>query len=209
MRGVQYESREAAARARQSDSIPFFAGFALGIDIVAPIMKAVGSYGGYEASLRANIRQKWFPVAELGYGTCDHTNETSHLHYKTSAPYFRIGADYNFNKDLLSGNRIYGGLRLAGTVFKYDLDGPPITDEIWGQSVDFSFAGVSSSAAWAELVFGLEAKIWKNFHIGWSARYKRRIYQKKTDAGAAWYIPGYGRNDSHTFGATFHLIFDI
>lgn len=204
VRGVQYVRGVVS-----TDSIPTFAGFSLGVDIVGPIRAAVSAQGSYEAFLRGNIRQRWFPVIEVGYGVCDQTDASSNIHFKTSAPYFRVGADYNFNKDRRSGNRVLGGLRLAGTSFKYDLDGPTMTDETWGGTVPYAFSGMSSTAVWAELVFGLEAKIWNNFHLGWSVRYKRRIYQKETEAGNAWNIPGYGKNDGHTFGATFSLIFDI
>lgn len=204
IRGVQY-TRVIEGK----DSIPYFAGLSIGVDAVGVIRATVSSQGSYEAFLRGNIRQQWFPIAEIGYAVCDHTDASSNLHFKTSAPYFRLGVDYNFNKDRRSGNRVLGGLRLAGTSFQYDLDGPALTDDTWGGTIPYTFSNVKSSAFWAEIVFGLEAKIWKNFHLGWSIRYKRRIFQKETEIGHPWHVPGYGKNDGHTFGATFNLIFDI
>lgn len=204
VKGIQY-----VAIRTSTDSIPFFSGFSIGVDVVAPIRAAVSSQGGYEGVLRANLQHRWFPLVELGYGVCDHKDYSSALHFKTAAPYLRIGCDYNFNKDFLSGNRILGGLRVAGSSFQYDLSGEPIQDLVWGGQTDYRFSKISSSAIWAELIFSLEAKIWKNFHLGWSVRYKRRLYHQQTIAGSPWHIPGYGKNDGHTFGATFHLTLDI
>ena len=145
----------------------------------------------------------------MGWGLSNHTDEITNLHFKTNSPYFKIGCDYNFVKNWRSGNRVFAGVRYAFTSFKYDLDGPPITDPIWGGTTPFAFSNVSSNMHWGEIVFGLEAKIWGIFHLGWSVRYKMRISQKETSLGQAWYVPGYGKNDSHALGGTFNVIFDI
>lgn len=58
-------------------------------------------------------------------------------------------------------------------------------------------------------MFGLEARVWGILHLGWSVRYKLRIYNKKSIVGDPWYVPGFGKNDSHALGGTFNVIFDI
>ncbi len=75
--------------------------------------------------------------------------------------------------------------------------------------LEYNFSDVKGNAAWAEVVFGLETRIWKHFSLGWSLRYKRRLSHKKTEVGKAWYLPGYGENDGHLFSGTFNLIFEI
>ena len=104
---------------------------------------------------------------------------------------------------------IFGGLRYAFTSFKYDVDGPAIVDPIYGTETPFSYHDVSANAQWMEVVFGLEAKIWKFVHLGWSFRYKFQTHEKKTSIGRVWYIPGYGKSDGTCLGGTFNLIFDI
>lgn len=189
--------------------IHFLQGFSVGIDLAGAIMYKVSSYGQLEGQLHINLKETYFPVIELGIGHTNHSDDETSLHYKTNAPYIRIGCDYNFNKDKGSKNRIYGGLRYGFTTFKYDLDGPNMTDPVWGTVIPYSFKNLSSNCSWLEFVFGLEAKIWSDFHIGWSIRYKRRLSQKLTPIGQAWYIPGLGKNDAHLFSGTFNLIFDI
>ena len=62
---------------------------------------------------------------------------------------------------------------------------------------------------WLELAFGVDAKIWGPVHLGWSVRYKRRLFHREGDVGDAWYVPGYGRNGGSRIGGTFNLIFDL
>lgn len=209
VRGIQYESREEAARAMSRKEQPLFAGFSISGDLCGAIMAAVSPYGQYEAAARANFKNRFFPTFEMGWGVSNHTDETTQLHYKTNAPYFRIGCDYNFANDASSGNRIFGGLRYAFTSFSYDLDGPAVTDPVWGTQTPFRFNGVSSGAQWGEVLFGLEAKVWGFFHLGWTFRYRFRFHVKNSSLGTPWYIPGYGKSEGHSIGGTFNIVFDI
>jgi len=95
-------------------------------------MAVVSPFGQYEAACRLNLRGTFFPIVEAGWGLSDHTDETTDIHYKTGAPYFRVGCDYNFANNKRSGNRIYGGLRYGFSSFSYDVDGPDIVDAVWG-----------------------------------------------------------------------------
>ena len=209
IRGIQYSSQEEAVQTMQEKSIPLLAGMSISGDVAGLVMAAWTSYGQIEGAFRLNLKERFFPIAEIGWGISDYTSDETDLHYKTNAPYIRIGCDYNFSKDLLSGNRIFGGLRYAFTTFTYDIDGPDIKDPYWGGSMPFHFTGLDGNCQWGEVVFGLEAKIWGYFHIGWSARYKFRLSQKKSSVGQAWYVPGFGKNETSTWGGTFNLIFDL
>ena len=51
----------------QKDSIPLFRGFAVSFDLVGLAMMELSDYGQYEGSLRINLHDEWFPIAELGY----------------------------------------------------------------------------------------------------------------------------------------------
>ena len=62
-------------------------------------MMELSDYGQYEGALRINLHDEWFPIVELGYGKASHTDDpATHLEYKTSAPYFRVGIDKNLLK---------------------------------------------------------------------------------------------------------------
>ena len=188
---------------------PFFCGMAVGVDALGCGLAAFSTYGEYGAMVRVNLKQKFFPVFETGLGVCDRTDDGTDIHLKVSAPYFRVGCDYNFLKDLNSGNRVFGGLRVAYTSFSYDISSPSMSDPVWHDQTDFAYNDVKSNMLWAELVFGLEAKIWRNFHLGWSVRYRRRFHQKVSVPGQSWYVPGFGKNDSSNFGGTVNLVFEL
>lgn len=172
-------------------------------------MAVATPYGQYEVFGRASIKDRFFPIVEFGIGTSNHTNEESNLHYKVNAPYFRVGCDYNFLKDRRSGNRIFAGLRYGLSYFKYDLDGPDLTDPVYGTTQPFSYTGLKGSMHWGEAVAGVETRIWRIFHLGWTVRYRLRFHEKQSEVGHAWYVPGYGKSDGHALGGTFNVVIDI
>lgn len=187
----------------------WLSGMSLSVDLLGALLTQVSSYGNYEAALRLNLRQKYFSTMEAGVGLCDRTEETTKTRFKTRAPYFRVGVDLNLARDKQSGNRIFAGMRYGFSAFKFDFTGAPVQDPVWHTSLPIHYPSQSSTAHWGELIFGLEAKIWRNFHLGWTGRYRKRLAQSSPDFGQAWYIPGYGKNADHTFGGTFNLIFDL
>lgn len=195
--------------AEKTDTVALFKGFAVSVDLFGLAQKAMGSYGQYEAALRINLKDKYFPIFELGLGETDHTSDVSQTTYKTTAPYFKIGVDFNILKNKHDIYRLYFGLRYAFTSFKYDVSNPTVTDPVWGEDVSYSYSGVKCSYNWAEIVFGVDAKICGPFHLGWSLRYRSRMSHNNGDLGNTWYIPGFGKNGGNNIGGTFNVIFDI
>lgn len=210
IRGVQYEtSQKSATTLAAQKKIPLFVGVSVSADICGAIMAGVTPYGQYEAATRINLRGRYFPTFEIGIGTSNHTNETTSLHYRVHSPYYRIGMDYNIAKNVRGAGRILIGLRYAFTNYKFDVDGPDISDPIYGGLVPFNYKSLKGISHWGEAVFGLEARVCGILHLGWTIRYKMRLYNKETAIDNAWYIPGYGKNDTHALGGTFNIIFDI
>lgn len=208
--GVQYHSpEEAAAALEAAKELPLFAGVSVGGDLCGAAMALLGKYGQYEAAARLNMRGRYFPIFEAGVGVSDHTNETTNNHFKVHAPYFRLGMDYNVMKNRRSGNRVFVGLRYAFSSFKYDVDGPALTDPVYGTTQPFAYEGLKGMNHWGEAVFGIEARVWGILHLGWSFRYRIRFSDKKSAIGSPWYVPGYGKNDTSALGGSFNLIFDI
>ena len=194
----------------ESDTLPLVMGYQAFVNVAGVVLWQFSDYGELEGGVRLNMRGKYFPSIEAGLGICDKTNDETNLHCKTTAPFVRLGCDYNFSRIKTSHNRIYGGLRFGYTTYKYDLDGPPLSDPYWqGGTADINFHGLSSSALWGEVVFGLETRLWRNLHVGWTARYKRRLHQKENANGNSYYIPGYGKNSDHLFTGTFNLVLEI
>lgn len=193
-----------------TDTIPLFQGFAVSTDLVGPGAYLFGSdFMSAEVALEVNLKNRFFPVVEIGYGKTDATNEDSELHYRTSAPYFRVGMDYNVQYKKRLPGYIFAGVRLGYTNFTYDVEGPSLKDPVWGGEAPFAFADVSGNALWGELLAGVKVTVCKNLMMGWSLRYKMRISVSDHPNSVPWYIPGFGANNNTKFGVAYNLIYRI
>ena len=193
----------------EKDTIAFFRGIAVSADLVGAAERALSDYGQFEAALRINLRDKYFPVIELGYGSADADDPSTRLAYKTSAPYGRIGLDINIAKNKHDDYRIYAGFRYAMTYYKFDVSSTDLKDPVWGDDVQFGAEGVKANYHWMEGVFGVDAKIAGPLRLGWSFRYRRRIAHNDGTMGGTWYVPGYGKQGGSRMGGTFNVIFEI
>ena len=180
--------KKSEKKAEPTAHVPFYQGTSIGVEIAG-----IGSYLlgsdilNSEIAVQANLKNRFLPVIEVGYGKADAINDGNNLHYKTSAPYFRIGMDYNvFHKKTHLPGYLYVGLRYGMSSFSYDVDGPSMTDPNYGGEISYPFAysGMKSTASWLEGVLGLKVKIYKGFCMGWSVRYKMRMNVASAWAGA-------------------------
>ena len=194
----------------EKDSIPFFRGFSVSVDLVGPAMLLLSDHGEYAGALRVNLHDQWFPIVELGVGRANHErDEVTGLTYKTTAPYGRIGMDFNILKNKHAKNRLFVGFRYGFTSYKCDIIRENLPDPVWQSASGFGVKDMACSQHWLEGVLSLDAQIVGPLHLGWSVRYKRRLFHKEGDIGTTWYVPGFGINDSDNFAANFYVIMDI
>lgn len=194
----------------EKEHLVFFQGFTLSVDGYGAAARMISDYGTLEAALRLNLKNTFFPIVEAGYGMCEKEDYNTKISYNVKAPFARVGIDFNMLKDKFQTNRLYLGARYGISVFQYDMAGPAMTDPVWGGSEPFSMKGIDCTSHWAELVFGVEVSIYKNFHMGWSVRYKRELSSTKSDYAKPSCIPGYGYTTNATcWGGTYSLIFDL
>ena len=204
-----------AQRAADKEKVPVdfsFKGVSLSADLFGFANSLLSEYTSGELAVKGNLGNRLYPAAEVGLGWCDALDEATGIKYKTSAPYYRVGVDYNFTTSAEEPDPkyyIFGLARFAWTGCEYDVVTPPITDPIWGGSASLDLKGVEGRAAWAEIGVGVRVQIARNFHMGWSVRYKARMNQAKGGHSEMWYIPGYGINKSTCFGGTYDLIYEI
>lgn len=192
-----------------ADSTAWFQGVEVSADLVGLAMKTLGDYGQFEAGMRVNLKDRFFPAVELGYGMCDHTDDATYIHYKTNAPYAKVGIDFNLLKNKHADNRLYGGIRYAFTSYKVDIERRDLPDPTWQWDSGFRVDQEPCSHHWFEVVFGVDAKVMGPLHLGWTVRYKRRLIHKEGAIGQTWYVPGYGIYGDNRIGGTFNVIIDI
>ena len=197
------------ARTAEKDTVALFRGVAVSADAVGLAQLAFSDYGQYEAALRINLRDRYFPVAEIGYGTADASDPATRLAYKTSAPYARIGIDFNIARQKHDDYRIYAGMRYALTYYKFDVTGTGIKDPVWGDDASFEARGIKANYHWLEGVIGVDAKIAGPLRLGWTLRYRRHMFGDNGTLGNTWYVPGYGKQGGSRLGGTFNVIFEL
>ena len=194
----------------EKDSVPLFCGLSVSFDLVGPAMLMLSDHGEYEGALRVNLHDQWFPIFELGVGHANHENDAiTELTYKTTAPYFRLGMDWNILRKKHQPNRMYAGFRYAFTNYKVDIIRNDLPDPVWQSKAGFGVEGMACNMHWLEAVLGIDAKIFGPLHLGWTVRYKRRLFHNDGTLGATWYVPGFGTNDNDQLAANFNDIIDI
>lgn len=202
---------------------PLYNGLTVSADIYGLGASVLGSdFLSSEIAVEASLKNKYFPVVEIGYGTTDTWSDKG-THYKSNAPYFRIGMNYNTAYKKGNPNFLYVGFRYGFSSFSYDvfstpaedpifggsMENPSMIDDIWGGSVPFNHRGLSASMGWVEFLVGIRAHIYKDFYMGWSLRMKRRMNTSLSDYGDPWYVPGFGEYDSNRWGITYSLIYKL
>ncbi len=194
----------------EKDTIPLFRGFAVSFDLAGFAEMQLSSHGQYEGALRLNIHDQYFPIVELGIGRANHErDEVTEISYKTTAPYFRIGADVNIMKNKHTGNRVFVGLRYGFTSYKVDISRPGLKDPIWNWDTTFEVRDMSCRQTWGDIVFGLDGKLFGPVHLGWSGRYRIRFSHREGEIGKTWYVPGFGLQDTSVLAYTFYVSIDI
>lgn len=192
------------------DTVPLLRGFSVSFDLAGAVLLQLNDWGQYEGALRINLRDKYFPIVELGIGRANHSgDEVTHISYKTTAPYGRIGMDFNLLKNKHQANRFYVGFRYAFTSYKVDITCDEFEDPAWHWDTSYSVRDERCTQHWLEAVLGVDAQVWGPLHLGWSARYKRRLGGNDGVIGRTWYIPGYGTYGDTRLGGTFNIIIDI
>lgn len=189
---------------------PLLNSVTVGVDLWDPLMRAFGtSYGLIGFSGQLNMHNRYLPTVEVGLGNADYNPENNNYRYKSSmAPYFKIGADYNFLYNSNPDYFFYGGFRIGFTSFNYDVTDITLGDNYWDTSTGMTIPRQRASATYVEFLLGLRVMLFKNLSMGWSVRLHNLMHSSKNEYGEPWYIPGMGTRGSK-IGASFSIFYTI
>jgi len=175
-----------------------FRGVRIEVDLLSPLMKAIGASEGYyyQGAAAVNLKEKYFPTIEIGYGGINNKVSASGLIYNTNALYYRIGLDYNVltaTKPLSAMNNIFTiGARIGGSNLSYSVDNVQVTDDYWGGSKILNFPNQHKFLIWWEVLAGVRVEILNNIFMGWNVRLKGTFSSPKQGEVYPYYIPGLG-----------------
>lgn len=181
---------------------PTINGLQVGVNLWDAALRIFGQHyglGGVWAAL--SIHNRYFPFFEAGIGMANVTPSNSNFTFKTPmAPYFKIGANYNFLYNSSEAYQLYAGLRYGFTPYRYSIDNVTVDDGYWDTSTTFSIPRRSATAGYVELLLGLNVKIVKNLSLGWAVGFHWIAHESKSPYGRPMYIPGYGTRSSQLTG---------
>ncbi len=191
---------------------PLLSGLTFGVDIWDPLMRAFGNhYGLIGFSAGVNLHNRYRPIIDVGIGDANFTPDGGNFSYKSKmAPYFKIGADYNFLYNSNPAYEVYAGVRFGFTPFKYEITDITLRDPYWGETSHFDIPWQSVTASYFELLIGVKVKLWGQLSAGWQVKYHSLMSDGKAANGKPWYIPGYGTSRSNWAGSfSFYYTFDL
>lgn len=182
----------------------------VGLNFLDLVLGACGQdYMNVDASLTLNMWNRLQPVLELGVG-CASSNPDDHNYtYKGKlSPFARIGANYNLMFKNSPDYQALLGLRLGGSIFKYDITDIYYHNSYWGENATLDITGKSGRALWFEAVAGLKVKIWRQLSLGWMVRYHSLLSENKAPQGKPWFVPGYGTRKG-SIGLSFSVYYTL
>lgn len=179
-------------------------------DLFTPAMRAFGQhYGLTEFAVEVNLHNRYIPVFEFGLGQADYTPDDNNYTYRSPiAPFFRIGANYNFFYNSNPDYLLFAGVRYGFTPFKFSVTDITLNDSYWDETKRFDIPEQSVTAGNFEFLLGLRVKIIDRISLGWTVRYHSLLHDSVTDYGEAWYIPGFGSRNS-SLSATFSITYTL
>lgn len=201
---------------------PLWGGLSLGIDLLGGANRLLGSdFLSSEVQVSADLYHRYLPTVEVGFGGTDAWNDHG-TNYRSKAPYFRIGADYNFFAKKAHGNMLLAGLRYGFSSFKYDVEAlgiddpvyggsvgnPELDDDVWGgASLPYRYTGMKGNMHWAEICLAIRGRITKHIDMSLGLRYKVKISASTDEHAQPWYVPGFGKYGANTLGVAYHIIY--
>lgn len=182
----------------------------IGVNIWDPVMRIFGQkYGGIDFSAALNLHNRYLPTFEAGFGMAKKTPAGMNFTYRSPlAPYFKLGADYNFIYNSDPDYRFTAGFRYGFSSFKYSIENVTINDSYWDEVLNPEFPDATVTAGWFELVLGMRVKIAGPISAGWAFRYHSILHRSHPVNGDAWYIPGYGSSTSSLSGS-FSIVYSL
>ncbi len=189
---------------------PLLHSVTFGVDVWDPVMRALGQhYSGASLWGELSLHNRFNPVFEFGLSLADVTPSAMNFTYRSPlAPYFKIGANYNFLYNSNPDYQFLGVLRYGFTSYAYQLTDVTVNDSYWGETTAVSFPSRRSTAGYLEIGFGVKVKIVGPLSLGWTAKFHTVLHESKSSMGEPMVIPGYGKRNS-SITAAFSIMYTI
>lgn len=182
---------------------PRWESISAGVNLWDPLMRCFGQHYGLIGFWGEVSIHNWIkPYVEIGLGNASYTPDRGNYTYKSGiAPYFKIGANYNFLYNSNPAYSVYLGLRYGISNFSYDISNVEVYPGYWREDVSMSVPSQRVTAGYFEVGIGLRVMIAANCYLGWEIKVHNIIHTSKAPYGDPWYVPGFGTRGSLFTGA--------
>lgn len=189
---------------------PLLHNLSVGVNVWDPVMRMFGQhYGGASAWVQLSMHNRYLPVFEFGMGAAKNTPaDNNYTYHGKLSPFFKLGADYNFFYNSNPDYRFLAGVRYGFSAFRYSVDDITLDDGYWDEQVSFQIPSTAVTCGWFEFRLGLRVKLWGPVSAGWMLHYHSILHQSVPSSGKAWYIPGFGTQNSK-IGGSFSIIYTL
>ncbi|MCH5325891.1 MAG: hypothetical protein J1E29_01665 [Duncaniella sp.] len=181
-----------------------------GVNVWDGAMRAFGQkYGLGDAWVELNMHNRYFPVFVAGVGNMADSPVNKNYTFRVPvAPYFKIGASYNFFYNSNPDYKLLAGLRYGFTAFKWSVTDVTVDEGYWNTPSHYSLDNISHTAGYIEVHFGIRVKIWGPISAGWSIIYHSLLHESSSAYGEPMYIPGFGTRKGAVTG-NINLVYTI
>lgn len=189
---------------------PLMESVTVGVNLWDPAMRIFGQhYGGVDFWAELSLHNRYKPVIEAGFGSCDETPDGKNYTFKTKmSPFFRIGINYNVFYNNNPKYQLVAGVRYGFTPFSYEVTNVTMPPGYWDEDMKFNIPSQSSTAGFFEFVAGVRVGIIKNISLGWTVKYHSLLHEGKAKYGKPMYIPGFGKRGS-SFTGSFSISYTL
>lgn len=196
-------------KVRSGPKYPVYNGVSVGLNFFDAVMRIAGQkYMSFDVAADVSLWNWLFPVAEFGVGFADSHPEDSNFRYRGLPSFYgKIGFNYNFLYKSSPEYQVFVGFRAGYSAFRYRISDIDITSGYWGQTNLFDLPTQHAQCWYGEALAGLKVRIYRNFFMGWTLRYRFKFSEKQGAESKPWFVPGYGA--SSPFGFTFSVIWNI
>ncbi len=150
--------------------------------------------------------QKWLGVVEAGYAR-NTDGRPGVYEYTGNGVYGRFGVERNMLRG--GDDAVFWGLRYGVGRVGYRYDSYTVRDTVWGNASG-SVPQSSGLMHWGELVGGLKGRLWNNFYLGFTLRFRTRLAGNIDSDTGPVLVPGYGRSAKNTqFGVSYYVSYRI
>lgn len=181
-----------------------------GVNLWDPAMRIFGQkYGLGDIWAEVSLHNRYFPFIAIGISDCNDTPQLMNFTFKSPmAPYFKIGASYNFFYNSNPDYKLQMGLRYGFSHYKWSLTDVTVDEGYWQDPTHYSLPDQTSTAGYVEVTLGLKVKIAGPLSLGWNVVYHSILHESAAPYGKPMYIPGYGKRSS-AITANFSIIYTL